>query len=186
MSALPLVFAFVIYVADNAARELLRSERRGAHKAGKFDRRSSIFVAMYPLLITILAATSLALNPNLPPAAQWGGVVVMLLGAWVHIAAQRSLGKYYTGTLYVAEKHTVIQDGLYRYVRHPGYSGVLILTIGFGLATGNAYILLVFAALFAAVYSYRIRAEEAMMHEKFGNKYDTYIQGTSRLIPFIF
>jgi protein-S-isoprenylcysteine O-methyltransferase Ste14 len=100
--------------------------------------------------------------------------------------APRVLGQFYTRTLRVAELQTVVDQGPYQLIRHPGYAGDLALRIVAGLATDNLPITLVIAAVMFAAYSYRIQVEEQMLVATLGQPYRDYQARTRRLIPFVY
>ena len=116
----------------------------------------------------------------------WIGVVVMVLGISLRAWATRVLGRFYTRTLLTTPDHRVVQDGPYKLVRHPGYSGSLLVWIGAGVATTNWIVLAVVTVVCCAAYLYRIHSEEAMLMASFGTEYEDYRRRTRRLIPFIY
>jgi len=116
----------------------------------------------------------------------WLGVVLMLLGMGLRVWAMRVLGRFYTRTLLTTADQRIVQEGPYRRVRHPGYSGTLLIWIGAGLAVSNWIVLAVVALVCCASYLYRIRTEEAMLVAAFGNDYEDYMRRTKRLIPFVY
>jgi len=116
----------------------------------------------------------------------WVGVALMGLGLGLRWWAMRVLGRFYTRTLLTAADQRIVQDGPYRRVRHPGYSGTLLIWIGAGLAVSNGWVLAVIALACGASYGYRIHVEEGMLVETFGQEYTDYMRGTKRLIPFVY
>jgi protein-S-isoprenylcysteine O-methyltransferase Ste14 len=162
-----------------------------SREAGEHDRSSTNFVgAAFGLSILCMLLAPLLNYFNLgrliPPVLAWAGLVLAAGGLALRLWAPRVLGQYYTRTLRVAEQQTVVDEGPYRLIRHPGYAGVVALWIGAGLATGNVIVTLVIAALMFAAYAYRIQAEEAMLVATLGQPYRDYQARTKRLIPFIY
>jgi protein-S-isoprenylcysteine O-methyltransferase Ste14 len=96
------------------------------------------------------------------------------------------LGQFYTRTLRVADRQTVVDQGPYRLIRHPGYAGNLALWIGAGLATGNGLTTIVITVAMFVAYSYRLQAEEQMLLAMLGQPYREYQARTRRLIPFVY
>jgi protein-S-isoprenylcysteine O-methyltransferase len=92
----------------------------------------------------------------------------------------------YTRTLRTAGDQRLVQDGPYRLIRHPGYSGSLLVWAGYSLGLGSWIALVVTAGLLLAVYSWRINAEESMLLSTFGEQYAQYRRHTKRLIPFLY
>jgi protein-S-isoprenylcysteine O-methyltransferase Ste14 len=80
----------------------------------------------------------------------------------------------------------VVDQGLYRYLRHPSYTGTFITIVGYGLALTNALSLAVMLALPGLDYTFRMRVEEAALCEAFGDKYRDYMRRSKRLVQFIF
>jgi protein-S-isoprenylcysteine O-methyltransferase Ste14 len=116
----------------------------------------------------------------------WFGVLLMVLGIGLRAWSTRVLGRFYTRTLLIDAGQRVVQEGPYRFVRHPGYSGSLLVWIGAGLAVSNwiAFTLVTLVCLIA--YIYRIRSEETMLVARFGQEYEEYRRCTKRLIPFLY
>jgi protein-S-isoprenylcysteine O-methyltransferase len=116
----------------------------------------------------------------------WFGVGIMVLGIALRAWSTRVLGRFYTRTLLITPDHGVVQEGSYRLVRHPGYSGSLLVWIGAGLAALNWIVFLMVTLVCLIAYIYRIQSEEAMLVARFGKEYEDYIQRTKRLIPYFY
>jgi protein-S-isoprenylcysteine O-methyltransferase len=71
-------------------------------------------------------------------------------------------------------------------VRHPGYSGSLLVWIGAGMAVSNWIALTLVTLVCLIAYIYRIRSEEAMLVARFGQEYEEYRRRTKRLIPYLY
>jgi protein-S-isoprenylcysteine O-methyltransferase Ste14 len=113
------------------------------------------------------------------------GIVMMVLGLSVRLWAILTLGQFYTRTLRVSEGQQILEEGPYRLIRHPGYLGTLLTWVGLPLALSNWLSAILVTAMIAVAFHSRIRAEEAMLIDAFGDQYRRYIQRTSRLLPFI-
>lgn len=79
----------------------------------------------------------------------------------------------------------ILQDGPFRYVRHPRYAGVLATRLAFALTFASA-IGWVLAIAWTIVVLRRIRLEERHLRELFGREYDAYAAHTPRLIPGVY
>jgi protein-S-isoprenylcysteine O-methyltransferase Ste14 len=115
-----------------------------------------------------------------------GGIVVMFVGLAIRWTAIYTLGKYFTRTVTIKHDHLIIQRGLYKYLRHPSYTGALIALAGLGLAFTNwlSFVLIFAPILVAALY--RMHVEEDALEEAFGGEYVEYAKHTKRLIPKIY
>jgi len=78
-----------------------------------------------------------------------------------------------------------VTGGVYRVIRHPSYLGLLINSLGWGLAFRSGVGALLTAITVLPILA-RIRAEEALLRSQFGAEYTAYRIRTSRLFPGIF
>jgi len=108
----------------------------------------------------------------------FAGLVVLL---WARI----SIGRNWSGEIVLKEGHEVVTKGPYRSIRHPIYSGLVLLGLGTALFWGTL-LGLAFVAAFAAVFWYKSRLEEAFMTEKFPETYPAYRARTKAFIPRVF
>lgn len=114
------------------------------------------------------------------------GLALLVAGTALRWAAIRALWKYFTVNVSILEGQRVVRSGLYRVVRHPSYTGLLLRYLGFGLAFANwLSAALIFLPLLAATL-YRIRVEEAALSEHFGEEYAAYARDTKRLVPGLY
>jgi protein-S-isoprenylcysteine O-methyltransferase Ste14 len=156
---------------------------------GRFDRRTTRFLG-YAYFVSVLALlASWILNAlhfgGLPHWVGWLGVFVAFFGLLVRSWANRVLGAFYTRTLKVVQGQTIVRDGPYRLVRHPGYLGMILMWLGASAATGNWIVMLVVVPVILAAYHYRIQNEEKMLLNTLPG-YAEYRSGTWRLIPPIY
>jgi len=114
---------------------------------------------------------------------QIAGLLLIFFGSVLFIWARRALGKFYSGHISVLEGQQLVQNGPYRFIRHPAYAGYLLITLGLALGysslTGFAAIL--FVLLPSVIY--RIRVEDKLLAEHFGAPFKDYARTTNRLIP---
>ena len=77
----------------------------------------------------------------------------------------------------------MITTGLYRYVRHPSYTGSLLIFLGLGLCTLNYCALAAIFLPICAAFLWRIAVEEQALRAAFGERYDDYAKATGQLLP---
>ena len=82
----------------------------------------------------------------------------------------------------VREQHRLITRGVYRRIRHPMYLALALYSIG-GRSSSNWVAGPSNLIAFAILCAFRVRAEERMMVEEFGDEYAAYSARTKRLIP---
>ncbi|MGV9668475.1 methyltransferase family protein [Nocardia niigatensis] len=140
--------------------------------------------------MTVAAFTGIFLPADSPlrfpgPVVPWQvlGIALMWLGLMVRVWAITVLGKHFRTTVEVDADQPVISHGPYHWVRHPSYTGILFVTIGFGLASANYPALLLTTVIPAYALLRRIRLEERTLVETLGAPYETYLRTTKRLVP---
>ena len=135
-----------------------------------------------------------AQGPNLPsgpivfdaPWMKFMSLLVLVAGLALRWTAVLSLGKSFSANVAIHSTQTVLKTGLYRWMRHPSYTGLLLCILAVGLHTRNWISLLVIFVPPIAALLYRIHVEEIALHEHFGQEYIDYSRQTSRLIPGIY
>lgn len=114
------------------------------------------------------------------------GFALVGLGLSIHLAGMLALGKWWSPSVVIADDHLLVETGIYRFIRHPIYSGILLTLLGFGLALSNWLSIAVLILPNAAGIAYRIHVEEQALRRHFGAAYDSYAKRTKRLIPGVF
>ncbi len=115
----------------------------------------------------------------------WFGCGLMVVGLAFRVWAIRVLGGYFRTTVELDERRTVVRAGPYRWIRHPSYSGLLVICLGYGIALQSWLSLFVVIVLPAIALVYRIRVEEKVLVAGIGKEYIEYQQHTKKLIPGI-
>ena len=111
------------------------------------------------------------------------GLILFLLGLFLAVWARIHLGKNWGMPMTQKQNPELVTSGPYRYIRHPIYSGILLMVFGSFLDV-NVYWLLVFI-LAAVFFIYSAVAEERLMMQQFPKTYLPYKARTKMLVPFI-
>ncbi len=149
----------------------------------------STYVIIVGILAGIFIAFEVSYFSTLPisnnPLVRWIGVAVAAAGLILHVTAIYTLGKYFKTVIIIQEKHELISKGLYKYFRHPSYFAGMIILLGMGLLLNNWYALLIILIIPFLTFIYRIRTEEKVLIQKFGQEYLNYKKKTWAILPFI-
>ena len=113
-----------------------------------------------------------------------GGILLFLVGLTAAMVGRWQLGNNWVDLedYQVVPQQEVVARGLYRYIRHPIYSGDLFLLVGLQLALNSWLVLIVF--VLALVVIRQAVAEERLLCRVLGG-YDSYRRTTKRFIPFV-
>lgn len=173
------------------ASEMIDSLRRPAEPKARNKDRGSYLLISLSLPIGLFLGGLLAWNfPSLAlPGPRvflfWLGIAIMIFGAGFRWYAIRVLGQFFTRTVKVRKGQKVVEDGPYRFIRHPAYTGVILTLAGIGVAMGHWLALLSLLVFGIASRFYRVLIEENALAEGLGKAYKDYMKRTKRFIPFI-
>ena len=140
-----------------------------------------LFVAGQVVLLVALAVLPRAEHWPVPSWLVAVGWVLMIAGAVVVLIAARLLGPGLTPTPMPSDSGRLTTTGLYRFSRHPIYSGVLAIVVGIVIRSGSLVVAAVGAAT-AAFFWFKARWEEDRLRERYPD-YDAYAAGTGRFLP---
>jgi protein-S-isoprenylcysteine O-methyltransferase Ste14 len=110
--------------------------------------------------------------------------IVTLAGLAVALWARTALGTNWSVAVTFKENHELVESGPYRYVRHPIYSGFLLMVLGAAIYFGHSGGFIGFAALFAALW-FKARQEERLLTRHFADEYPRYQARVKALVPFV-
>ncbi len=178
-----LVLEVSLTVRDRARGKGSTSEDRGT-RALNFG----LFMAAIAVADVLAAVTGKHSPLRIAGAGSGGGLIVaglviIYLGLVVRVWAIVTLGRSFRTTVEVDAGQAVVSRGPYRWVRHPSYSGLLLVVTGFGLAAGTWLGLAVCVVVPAVAMLRRIQVEEAELTRVLGDPYRAYQNRTKRLIP---
>jgi protein-S-isoprenylcysteine O-methyltransferase Ste14 len=181
--------AVAFYAVTLVAQRIVLSRRRvrtGLDRDKGSYRLFDVTGALSLPAAVILGFTDYGRVRVFEPYVAASGLALLVAGTAFRWAAIVTLWKYFTPNVSILEGHRVVRQGLYGVVRHPSYTGLLVRYLGFGLALANwLSAALVFLPLLCATL-YRIRVEEEVLLEHFGEEYAAYARGTKRLVPGIY
>ncbi len=140
-----------------------------------------LYVVAQAILLVLLVALHSA---DHWPVPRWLGVTALVLiaaGLVLVVAAGLRLGPSLTPTPVPKEDGALITEGLYRFSRHPIYSGVLLAVAGVVIGSGN-FVTLVVGLVTAAFFTIKARWEEQRLAERYPD-YPAYAATTGRFGP---
>ena len=113
------------------------------------------------------------------------GLAFVGIGLGIELVAAFTLRRSYSSTLIIREDHQLVTHGIYRLTRHPVYLGVLMVSMGVPIWTTSWIGLLIMLGIIPLILG-RIRSEERMLIDEYGDSYRAYKKATHKLIPFIY
>ncbi|MGD0036809.1 MAG: isoprenylcysteine carboxylmethyltransferase family protein [Bacteroidota bacterium] len=187
-SAISLLGLLMNFAPTNEDPELVNERSKPPKDAKEWDKH----ILKLSVLTTIIAYVVAGLDSGRyqwSPHFQWGtclfGIILMFIGQLIFLIAKRT-NRFFSSVVRIQNDrgHTVCETGLYRFVRHPGYLGMIISWVGFPLLIGSLWsiIPIVFAIILLLV---RTRLEDRTLIKELTG-YSQYIQKTRyKLVPWI-
>lgn len=170
----------------SVAESLLLVRRRDG--ANTVDRGTKWIVAVAARVAIFGALLIPALAPRLRAGANdWPtfglGLALVLAGAALRDWAIVTLGLFFRREVTIAPGQRLVRHGPYRLLRHPSYTGLILVCAGYGLAFGSWVGAAAAVLAMALGLLPRIRVEERALAGEFGAEYADYARSTARLIP---
>ncbi len=123
------------------------------------------------------------------PIALAAGMLATLAAigsVWLVMSAVKTLGKEWSITARLVEGHKLATTGPYAYLRHPIYTGMLGMLVATGLAISHWLALLAALLIFFIGTIIRVRSEDGLLREAFGEQFENYAQRVSAILPGVY
>ena len=169
-------------------------EKRNKSNKIRTDKKASlektllglVFLGMMiiPLVYMFSSLLSFA-DYFLPITLHILGLLLIVPTLWLFYRSHKDLGKNWSVSLEIREEHHIVDSGVYKYIRHPMYSAIWLWCVVQALLLNNYIAGLSGLVCFGLLYFLRVKKEENMMLQEFGDDYKNYMQATKRIIPFI-
>ena len=154
------------------------------------DRGSQLLLWVVILAsITVCESIRYTVRAAMFGRAHWlvlASIAVLVLGLAIRWTAILTLGKSFSANVAIRETQTVHRTGLFRVVRHPSYSGLLLVFVAIGLHTRNWIAFGIVLVPVVVAMMYRIHVEEIALRKAFGEEYVAYSRVTKRLVPWVY
>lgn len=123
------------------------------------------------------------------PAQAWTvalGAALICTAMWIFRRTHKALGRNWSITLEIRDKHQLVIHGPYAFVRHPMYTSFLLMSLAQAFLLPNWIVGLAGLIGFAVLFFLRVDKEERMMLDVFGPQYRAYMERTKRIIPYLY
>jgi len=174
-----------------ASEILVGIATRTSHSSGKVHDRGSLLI-LWIVIATCITACQWFSETHArnmlggAPALKTAAIIVMLVGLAIRWTAIFTLGKSFSSNVAIQDSQQITRAGLYRFVRHPSYLGLLLVFLAIGLHSRNWISFAFVLVPTTAGLLYRIHVEEAALADAFGEEYVAYSKATKRLVPGVY
>jgi protein-S-isoprenylcysteine O-methyltransferase Ste14 len=114
------------------------------------------------------------------------GATLIVPGLIIRVLSMLTLRQYFTYWVAQIDDHQLVETGLYKVIRHPGYLGQVMIFLGISISLSNWLSIVAMMLPIALGYGYQIKVEERFMIEQMGESYLNYQERTKRIIPMIY
>jgi len=114
-----------------------------------------------------------------------GAVLFLALAVTLSWTSARTLGRQWRFDAGLNADHQLVRSGAYRFVRHPIYASMLCMLIGTGLLVTRVFLLAPAIAFFIAGTEIRVRIEDRLLAERFGEEFHQYQRTVPAYLPFV-
>jgi protein-S-isoprenylcysteine O-methyltransferase Ste14 len=122
-------------------------------------------------------------NYQIPVWAGWIGVAMLAAAILLLRSAYNALGSNWSPKIDIREGQELVTEGIFRHIRHPIYTGMWLWALSQPLVVQNWIAGWAMGILFMPLYLIRVPREEAMLLQRFGERYRDYMSRTGRIIP---
>jgi protein-S-isoprenylcysteine O-methyltransferase Ste14 len=177
---------FIIrYPHDRRARRTPKLRRSDRGREIVLMAISGTGLGVLPFIYVVSNAPRFANYPFRPWQA-WLGAVLFAASLWLFHRTHKDLGRNWSVTLEVRDRHTLVTSGVYSRVRHPMYSAFWLWALAQALLLPNWIAGPAGLIGFGTLFFLRVGREEALMIETFGEDYRRYMARTARILPGIY
>lgn len=182
-AALAAVIPLLVAYADTPFRTFGQKflSQRGAERLVLFSIELNLLL-LWALTKLLLMRDAALVSSGPERAVAAVGVVLAWAGSAFAIWARVALGRWFSGTFGVKQGHALVTTGPYGIVRHPMYSGCVVLGVGLALAWNSA-VTLGFTLLYVLPFWMHTMIEEQMFGAHFGEAWAQYKARVPRLVP---
>ena len=126
---------------------------------------------------------SLKTGINLASVLAAIGTILIASGTLINIKGRLNLKQNWGNQIKIYEDHSLIQKGIYKYIRHPLYSSTILMIYGFSLLFINYLVFIANTIIFIPFMIYRARQEDRLLSQYFKEQFDDYQTNTGLFLP---
>lgn len=178
--------SLIFFLSEIVVMIAKRSKKKGVKTRN--DKRSLI-------LFWIIIPLSLSFGFLMANYQQWNslnesiaifGLSLYFIGFVIRWISIIQLKKEFTVDVAISNNHKLKTNGIYKYIRHPSYLGVLMICFGISIALNSFISVLIITIPLLLLLIYRISIEENVLLKEFGKTYEEYMLKTCKMIPKLY
>jgi protein-S-isoprenylcysteine O-methyltransferase Ste14 len=176
--------AFLLFWLVTAWRTKMKAYRQPREQRRAYSIPLIVGILLVAGVTRVSPPLSFLTDPLVPPqpTSAWSAAALGVIGLALGIWARVSLGRNWSAAVTVKEQHELVTSGPYAFVRHPIYTALIVMFVGFGVLFESIE---AWAGVALVSYSFwvKLKQEEALMLGQFPDSYPAYMARTKRLFP---
>ena len=141
-------------------------------------------VMLYATLSSIYPPAALAFQfLSLPERIRTAGIPTGAAALLLLLEVHLRLGSSFSTSVHLKERHVLVTSGIYRYIRHPMYLDYCVFVLSTFLVSANWLFGASGILIISSLMTFRLRIEERLLGERFGEAYTGYTAVTGKFIP---
>lgn len=168
------VFVFIAIAADF----ILYDDKENIKKSKRSIVATGTMTAFFVLYYIVIKLNF----KEIPLWQQFLGTFFVVLGAIFNIIGRLNLKENWGNHIKIYDNHRLITKGLYKVVRHPLYSSIMLMLFGGSVAYGSILSFILTVVIFIPFMYYRAKQEEELLCEEFED-YKEYQSKTGMFFP---
>ena len=179
-------FVFVVFIGVMSIQRIWETFFKTKREPGQVINKWSlkILVSIHIIIILATVAEYFIIKKRINLSISTLGLILYLIALIGRNWCINTLGRFHSPHVEIMDRHLLIKDGPYKYLRHPYYLSVILEFIGFPLVSNSYYALYLSLLLYIpALFILRVYPEEKAMTLKFGIEYLLYKKEVHAFLP---
>jgi len=187
MTIITITYFSLLFFLSELVLMVVKHSKKGGTKIKNDKKSLALLWITIPLSLTIGFFTANRQEWNtLNHTIAIFGLTVFIIGIIIRLVSIIQLNKEFTVDVAIIKNHHLKTEGMYKYLRHPSYLGLILICSGLSIAMNSIISFLVITIPVLLALSYRIKTEENILINQFGETYRDYMRKTHRIIPKIY
>jgi protein-S-isoprenylcysteine O-methyltransferase Ste14 len=185
--SLSFVLAAIIFPVSEIMLALMKRAKKESAKAEDHGTMKLLWlVIVFAIFLAVSGRQAAQFRAPIPQ--YWSSaisVALIIIGLVIRWSAVITLGRMFTSNIAIQNDHKLVNNGLYKYICHPSYAGLLLEFTGLGFFFADWISLIALVSPITIALIIRMKSEEQVLIKALGESYIKYISETKRLIPFV-
>lgn len=181
----------ILFAVFIVTRKIYETQAMMTRVEKDFDDKRVIVLTGLFLTVSLSGLVAYLIQPNLmnwstikmPEWMRWVGAAAGAAGTGLLVWSHAILGLNFFGGTKIREGHCLVTGGPYKWVRHPIYTAFTGIGIGWFLIMQNWFVGGTWLATMVIFLPGRLKKEEEMLSEHFGEEYERYRKRTGKFLP---